>query len=99
MQLIYATIENLWAYIELVRRLSKQELMERGVFLVVSLLILNLLWPLAQMIVNAILQTFPNLPDKGLVYLCLFFLTIFFTILACIVVCSIKEITKRSHRK
>lgn len=99
MQLIYATIENLWAYIELVRRLSKHELFERGVVLAVSLLILNLLWPVAQQMVIVILQTFPNLPDKGLVYFCLFFLTIFFTILACIVVCSIKEITKKSHRK
>jgi len=97
MQLIYATIENLWAYVDLVRRLSKHELIERGLVLAVGLLILNLLWPVAQRMVIAILQTFPNLPDKGLVYFCLLFLTMLFTILACIVACAIRAMIKKSH--
>ncbi len=91
MQLIYATIENLWAYIDLVRRLSKRELLERGIFLAVSLFVLNLLLPVAQRMVLAILQTFPNLPDKGLVYFCLAFLTMLLTILACFVGCFIRD--------
>ncbi len=98
MQLIYATIENLWAYIDLVRCLSKRELMERGIFLAASLFDLNMLWPVAQRMVTAILQTFPNLPDKGLVSFCLALLTMLFTILACIVVSTIREITKK-YRK
>lgn len=99
MQLIYATIENLWAYIDLLRRLSKHELMERGLFLAVSLLILNLLWPVAQRMVIAILQTFPHLPDKGLVYFCLAFLMMLVTILACFVICAVKEKTKKLHKQ
>lgn len=99
MQLIYAIIENLWAYIDLARRLSKHELMERGLFLAVSLLILNLLWPVAERMAIAIMQTFPHLPDKGLVYFCLAFLTILATILACIVVCTIREMSKESQKK
>lgn len=98
MQLIYATIENLWAYVDLVRRLSKRELVELGLVVGVSLVIMNLLWPVAQRMVIAIMQTFPNLPDKGLVYFCLLFLTMLFTILACIVVFTIREITKK-YRK
>lgn len=99
MQLIYATIENLWTYIDLVRRLSKHELMERGLFLAVSLLILNLLWPVAQRMAIAIMQTFPDLPDKGLVYFCLAFLTMLVTILACLLICTTRERTKKSHEK
>jgi len=99
MQLIYATIENLWAYIDLLRRLSKHELMERGLFLAVSLLILNLLWPVAERMAIAIMQTFPHLPDKGLVYFCLAFLTMLVTILACFVICAVREKTKKSHKQ
>jgi hypothetical protein len=99
MLLIYATIENLWTYVDLVRRLSKRELVERGLVVGVSLIIMNLLWPVAQKMVIAILQTFPNLPDKGLVYFCLLLLTILFTILACIVVGISREVTKKLHKK
>lgn len=91
MYLIYAYIESFWANINWVRSLSKRELMERGVFLAVALFIMNLLWPVAEWMVKVILQTFPNLPDKGLVYLCLFFLAVLVTILACFVVCFVRE--------
>lgn len=99
MQLIYTTIENLWAYIDLLRRLSKHELMERGLFLAVSLLILNLLWPVAARMAIAIMQTFPHLPDKGLIYFCLAFLAMLVTILACVVICAVREMIKKSHSK
>jgi Kef-type K+ transport system membrane component KefB len=91
MYLIYAYIEDIWAHINWGRSLSKRERMWLGVYLAITLFVINLLLPVAEWMAKVILQTFPKLHNQYLVYLCLLFLTALVTILACFVVCFVRE--------